>query len=255
MSDPTRLAHTSCDACYQTVQHSGTARGRMEVVVGVQTYVTGADADNAGAKNIVLLFPDVFGPQYINNQLLMDYVAGHGFTVLCIDYFRGDAYTEARITDTSFDRKAWRAKIEADLRETGLCRAWVDAVRARYPHAKISTFGHCFGGRHAIEACVDDAFVATAIAHPGELYEEHFNVLKVPILLSCAEEDRTFPKELRRRAEDALVARKHTYHFQIFSGVSHGFAVRGNPDVENERWAKEECARGMVEWFKRFGQF
>jgi dienelactone hydrolase len=47
--------------------------------------------------------------------------------------------------------------------------------------------------------------------------------------------DHTFPVDARRRAEDILVEKKHTYHFQVFSGVSHGFAIRGNPEVENER--------------------
>ena len=46
--------------------------------------------------------------------------------------------------------------------------------------------------------------------------------------------DPTFPLDKRRRAEDILVQKKAIYHFQVFSGVSHGFAVRGNPEVENE---------------------
>lgn len=28
---------------------------------------------------------------------------------------------------------------------------------------------------------------------------------------------------------------KATYHVQLFSGVSHGFATRGDPNVENSR--------------------
>jgi dienelactone hydrolase len=49
------------------------------------------------------------------------------------------------------------------------------------------------------------------------------------------EEDHTFPHAARRRAEDIMVSRKCTYYFQVFSGVKHGFAVRGDPDVEIER--------------------
>ena len=45
----------------------------------------------------------------------------------------------------------------------------------------------------------------------------------------------TFPLEKRRRAEDILVRNKSNYHFQVFSGVVHGFATRGNPDVPDER--------------------
>lgn len=49
------------------------------------------------------------------------------------------------------------------------------------------------------------------------------------------ETDHTFPLTARRRAEDILVAAKSTYHIQVFSGVAHGFAVRGDPNIETER--------------------
>jgi len=54
-------------------------------------------------------------------------------------------------------------------------------------------------------------------------------------MMVLAEDDMTFPLTSRRRAEDIMVSRKSTYYFQVFSGVKHGFAVRGNPDVETER--------------------
>ena len=46
--------------------------------------------------------------------------------------------------------------------------------------------------------------------------------------MSCAETDHTFPLESRRRAEDILAQRKSQYHIQVFSGVSHAFASKGN---------------------------
>lgn len=49
------------------------------------------------------------------------------------------------------------------------------------------------------------------------------------------ESDLMFPLSSRRRAEDILFANKATYHVQLFSGVEHGFAVRGDPEIENDR--------------------
>lgn len=54
--------------------------------------------------------------------------------------------------------------------------------------------------------------------------------LRVDVLL-VTESDFTFPTEFRRRAEDILVEKKAQYQIQVFSGVKHGFAVRG--DLEN----------------------
>ena len=52
------------------------------------------------------------------------------------------------------------------------------------------------------------------------------------------ETDQAFPLESRRRAEDILVELKAKYFIQVFSGVKHGFAVRGDPDVFDERMSR-----------------
>ncbi|KAF9001062.1 hypothetical protein BDZ89DRAFT_1147038 [Hymenopellis radicata] len=49
-----------------------------------------------------------------------------------------------------------------------------------------------------------------------------------------------------------FVAARTKYFFQIFSGVDHGFATRGDPAIADARWAKEESASAMVRWFNRF---
>lgn len=56
-----------------------------------------------------------------------------------------------------------------------------------------------------------------------------------PLFLSCSEIDHTFPTEARNRAIDILNAGHKKYHLQLFSGVEHGFALRGNPDDPYER--------------------
>ena len=49
------------------------------------------------------------------------------------------------------------------------------------------------------------------------------------------ETDLMFPKESRRRAEDILEEAKATYNVQIFSGATHGFGTRGDPNLEDSR--------------------
>jgi len=49
-----------------------------------------------------------------------------------------------------------------------------------------------------------------------------------PLFLSCAEVDHTFDTPSRRRALEILQSDKKQYHLQLFSGVEHGFALRGN---------------------------
>lgn len=60
-------------------------------------------------------------------------------------------------------------------------------------------------------------------------------MLLEPIFLSCEEADTRFPAESRHLSEKILTENKQTYHYQLFSGVEHGFALRGDMSVENER--------------------
>ena len=52
-----------------------------------------------------------------------------------------------------------------------------------------------------------------------------------PLFLSCAEHDFTFPNEFRNRAVDIMQAEKKQFQVQLFQGVEHGFALRG--DISN----------------------
>jgi len=173
-----------------------------------------------------------------------------GFLVLGIDYFFGDSY-QFHLNEEGFDRDAWIQ----NLREKAapVFPGWLHKVRETFGvDAKYYAVGYCFGAPYAVDLATTDNVVASAFAHPAYLNEDQITKLTKPLLLSCAEDDFLFPLESRRRTEDLLMAIKANYHLQIFSGVSHGFAVRGNPEVENERWAKEESARSVIAWFTRF---
>jgi len=245
------LAGPPGNCCVQGVKHFGEPRGESITIAGIQTYISKPPAKKSPQdKKIILYLADVYGPFYINAQLLQDYYASHGFTVLGIDYFFGDP-VHLHTDKPGFDRAAWLAKSKQQAKEC--FPKWIKGVREIYgTDVKYSAVGYCFGGPFALELATTDDVVAAAFAHPAYLNDDHFKNITKPLLLSCAETDTTFPKESRRRAEDILEEIKATYHVQIFSGVSHGFGTRGDPEVENSRWAKEKSAQGIIEWFLRF---
>jgi len=95
---------------------------------------------------------------------------------------------------------------------------------------------------------------AGAFGHPAFLKEHHFRNLQSmipykllesqtllispdsePLFLSCTDIDHTFTTEGRREALDILRAEKKKYQLQLFTGVEHGFALRGNMDEPHER--------------------
>jgi dienelactone hydrolase len=68
--------------------------------------------------------------------------------------------------------------------------------------------------------------------------------------LTPAETDSIFPAEKRRESEDILIGTKQPYQVTLYSGVEHGFAVRGDLSVRQNRFAKEQAFVQAVTWFK-----
>ncbi|TFK91184.1 alpha/beta-hydrolase [Polyporus arcularius HHB13444] len=243
------LAGAPGDCCRKTVQHDGEARGKVETIAGVETYVARpADGSN---KKVILFFADVYGALYINAELIMDYWADNGYLVLGLDYFEGDSMQKHPDRD-QFDFPGWvKAKQE---RAAVLIPPWVEAIKKDYGGEETQYFcvGYCFGAPYVMEHLNTDWIRAGAFGHPAFLNEDHFRNIKQPLLLSCSEIDHTFPVESRRRAEDILVEGKKTYFIQVFGSVAHGFALRGDPKVPIARWSKEESARSILNWFTHF---
>ena len=74
------LAGPPGDCCTQTVQHVGEPRGAIEKIAGANTYITGPRQ----CDKIILFFADIFGPLYVNAQLVMDYWADNGELGRCL---------------------------------------------------------------------------------------------------------------------------------------------------------------------------
>ncbi|KAJ7472022.1 hypothetical protein FB451DRAFT_1036989 [Mycena latifolia] len=217
------IARSHCENCFTGVKHSGTAFGRTETIAGVDTYVSDlpSSALLAGAPKKVLLFlADIYGPFFINCQLIQDYFASQGSSlleplvyVLGLDYFFGDPIHIH--TDPEFDRMKWLARVQKEANEAS--PKWLEEVRKIHGP---SDSRYCFGAPFAMDLRATDNIVAAAFAHPSFLNGDHFKNLKStisePLLLSCAENDFTFELDSPRRAEDILMEIKATFQFQVF---------------------------------------
>ncbi|TEB20084.1 alpha/beta-hydrolase [Coprinellus micaceus] len=237
--------------CVDGAKHGGEARGTNVTFADVPTYYA---EPSEPSGNVILFFSDIYSPFYVNNQLLQDYFAGEGYHVLGIDYFFGDPI-QAHDGEPGFNQAAWIEKSRKQAAES--LPKWIEAVQEKYgPEAKYTAVGYCFGGPYALEISATDKVVAGAFAHPSGLTEDHFQNLTsrstYPLLIIASENDGAFPTASRNRAVDILAAKKAKYHVQVFSGVSHGFATRADLSDENAVWAKDQSARGVVEWFNRF---
>jgi dienelactone hydrolase len=57
---------------------------------------------------------------------------------------------------------------------------------------------------------------------------------------------------LRHQSEARLKEIGATYQINLFSGVEHGFAVRGDMSKPWEKWCKDKAFEQAIAWFKLF---
>ena len=75
------LASATGEHCFTAVKHTGTPTGHTEIIAGAETYVAlppGSAGTGEKFEKIILFFADVYGPYFVNNQLLVDYFASQG---------------------------------------------------------------------------------------------------------------------------------------------------------------------------------
>ncbi|KUJ08229.1 alpha/beta-hydrolase [Mollisia scopiformis] len=247
------LAKPSGACCLKGSIHEGNPRGSQGTIAEVETYIVPPPEGKANG-HVLLYFPDVWG-LFNNGLLIMDGFADAGYFVFGLDYFRGDPVWKHRkdrndtTTDPGFDYEAWKTKHMAFADR--VVPGWIEEVKRHYgkPNTKYACVGYCFGAPYVCNELASGTVTAGAFAHPAFLKEHHFFNLKNPLLLSCAEVDHTFDTKSRRRAIDILQEIKVPYQLQLFSGVEHGFALRGNMENPYERHVKEQSMEGIVKWF------
>lgn len=86
-------------------------------------------------------------------------------------------------------------------------------------------------------------------AHPSFVEEEELAGFKGPLTISAAETDTIFPADKRHRSEEILKEGGYPYQINLYSGVEHGFAVRGDISKKIEKYAKEQAFLQAVTWF------
>ncbi|WPH03470.1 Hypothetical protein R9X50_00635000 [Acrodontium crateriforme] len=227
--------------------HEGEPRGTLTEIAGLPTYIVEPAAGSANG-HVLLFYPDVWG-FYQNNFLIMDGFADAGFKTVAIDYFRGDAVQNHRGIEPDFDFPAWALgymrTAEVDVPK------WEEEVKAKFGvgGAKFACVGYCFGAPFVMRSLAERGMCeAGGFAHPAFLKEEQFTNLQKPLFLSCAETDFTFPHEFRNKAVDIMVAEKKRYGLQLFQGVEHGFAPRGD-NSPYARYVKEQSLKSLSDFF------
>lgn len=243
------MSATFSACCLKGNLHSGETVGKIEKVFGVDTYVTGKASDRT-----LVIFSDIFGIGLQNNLLIADRLADAGYRVYIPDLFDGD-YVDAELMAKGFDMEvfmAWKKRHGLDV-TSKITHGFLQSLRAEVGQKFVGVIAHCFGAPFALDELTKDGLAdAGAIAHPSQLTEDSFKTVAKPVLLSCAQVDNSFPLELRQAAEKILIENNARFELTLFSGVPHGFAVRGDLSNPLVKYAKEKVLSDQIVWFSQF---
>ncbi|GLB43347.1 putative dienelactone hydrolase family protein [Lyophyllum shimeji] len=246
-------AMSLCKACISGVTHEGTPQGKWEEIGDVNSYVATPTIDYPKDK-VVLFLTDVFGPQFLNNQLLADDFARNGFRTIIPDYLNSDPIPASMMNSdgTKVDINAWKANHGPDKTRPALDKV-LAALKAEGVVA-IGATGYCFGGRYVFDLAFENIIQVAATSHPSLLQipadlEKYAATSRAPLLINSCTVDQQFPPEAQAKADEIFGNGKFApgYKREYFEGCTHGFAVRGDMSDPKVKAGKEGAFKATVE--------
>lgn len=207
----------------------------------------GVEHQNSG----ILYIPDILSI-WQNSMLLADQFAAKGYVTVIIDLFKGDAiavneYPGADLNDwikNGRNGAGPHTAVEIDP----IIREAVSYMTKELGVQNIGAVGYCFGAKYLVRH-YQSGIKAGFIAHPSFVEEDELSNITGPLSIAAAEIDAIFPAEKRHRSEEILKENGNVYQMNLYSGVSHGFAVRCNVEERRERFGKEQAFKQAVEFF------
>lgn len=237
------------DCCTKGFVHEGTPSGSyIEVSESkIKTYVT---KNGSKSDRIVVILPDIFGIYLPNTLLIADQFASKcGYTTYIPDILFDDHIDISVMQKGEIDFNDWKNKHSNEITRPVVEKA-MKAIKDLNKDKKICVIGYCFGAKFAVQQMAEGGLADVgAVAHPSFVAIEEIEAIKKPLLISCAETDNIFPAEKRQETTQKLQEIKATYQVDLFSGVEHGFAARGDPSNKAVKYAKEKVFADQCYWF------
>ncbi|SJM88848.1 probable protein AIM2 [Zygosaccharomyces bailii] len=236
--------------CFMGFYHEGEPKGTYKDLFGIHTYVNGYENND----KVIVIMTDVFGNKLNNTLLIADQFADAGYQVYIPDILFGDCIEKL---DGSVDIEKWKNR-HNKVATKAITDQFMLGLKKEYSPKFIAVVGYCFGAKYAVQQVHGTHGVADvcAIAHPSYVEAEELREIGTnkPILISAAEEDSIFSAELRHFTEETLAKLGLRYQLDLFSGVQHGYAVRGDTSDPVIKYAKEKTLLDHIYWFETFSK-
>ncbi|ROV89701.1 hypothetical protein VMCG_10349 [Cytospora schulzeri] len=272
----------SCNNCFSGHQHQGTPRGNIIRHHGLETYVTEPSQGRA-VKGIIVIIPDAFGIDFINNKILADTYATKGdYRVYLPDFMLGHSCPswmldtmKALISPNNYISKPYhflRAMYgfipwiihNRPGKSFPIVKSFFEALRKEVgPSTPIGAAGFCWGGKHVVLLANPELKVegkpmydAGFAGHPSFLkVPKEIQDIAIPISFAVGEKDNqlsvpTDTDTISRIMEGKTESERG--EVRIYQGCGHGFCIRADPTAEDGFVAAKatEAEDQAIAWFE-----
>jgi dienelactone hydrolase len=224
--------------------HTGKPSGKEVKYDDVTMYVTGKKSDTA-----VLYLTDVFGIQLAENKLLADSFGKAGYLTVAPDLFDGKPAPGDINGDPDFNVTEFLNAHGPSVTDPLVATA-IEYLRTELQVKKIAVTGYCFGGRYTFRFLADGKGAdAGFTAHPSLLQDDEVLAITKPVSIAAAELDDLMPADRRHAIEGLLGTTDQPWSLALYSNTPHGFGVRANISIPQQKFGKEEAFVQAVRWF------
>ncbi|GMM35941.1 hypothetical protein DASC09_032660 [Saccharomycopsis crataegensis] len=233
--------------CLKRTFHEGERKGTLhKSLYGLASYEVG----DIKSKRVLIVAIDIYGHDFLNTNLIADEYAAQGYYVVIPDILLGDPVDLSRGME-SFQE--WKVNHGPEVTIMAYHNYLIELKKTVASDAKLFSVAYCFGAHCVIKELGSTGLLtAGAIAHPSNVTTEAMENVTKPLSISAAQIDQVFTTELRHKTEEILIKNDVRFQITLFSGVSHGFAIKGDINDKVVKYAKEKCFYDVVSWFGQF---
>ncbi|KAL2827416.1 dienelactone hydrolase family protein [Aspergillus cavernicola] len=280
----------SCPDCFSGHINPGTPQGHVTALHGLNVYVAEPSIPATEVKGIIVIIPDAFGWEFVNNRILADHYAEMGkFRVYLPDFMHGTA------------APVWSINTIRSVMKTGSLYDWIvkpyhiaNAIygfvpfvfhnRAPKSHPIVKSFfeslrlspsppdkdlpigaaGFCWGGKHTlllshsssttIASGVEKPLIdAGFTGHPSMLvFPEDIENIVRPVSFALGDSDMNVGAKEIAVIQRVMEGKEELGgEVRVYVGAGHGFCVRADLAVEDSSRQAKEAEEQAVGFFKR----
>ena len=123
------------------------------------------------------------------------------------------------------------------------------AKELKLKYNKVGAIGYCYGGWAVFQLGEKGNNLVDCIstAHPSFVDKREIEMLGVPIQILAPETDTQLTPELKEFCNRIIPTLGLDYAYEFFPGLAHGFATRGDPEIQVQKNGLERAKNSIIQ--------